>query len=208
MTSSLNPKKTALLFFDMLNRYVKDKSTNQVLPQQEHIVRNAVQLLETARKHDMMVAYAYANHRPDNRTSSKQITDTDVYMNPIPEGEPQRYKPGLFSGSWETQVIEELKPQETDYLIPKYRWSALFQTYFDLALRTRGVDTIIISGLATEVGVASTAYAARDMDYNVVMIEDACNALTPENQIFFMKHVFPRMARVRTTADVIRMINK
>src|SRR3989304_6653 len=54
---------------------------------------------------------------------------------------------GATDGSWEQQVIEELKPAPEDTIIPKYRWSTFHQTDFDLALRARGLDTIIISGI-------------------------------------------------------------
>lgn len=50
------------------------------------------------------------------------------------------------------QVIDELATAAGDDLIPKYRWSAFFQTYLDLALRARHIDTLIIAGGSTDVG--------------------------------------------------------
>ena len=50
-------------------------------------------------------------------------------------------------------MIPELEPNADDYHLPKHRWSAFFQTYLDLALRARKIDTVIISGGSTDVGV-------------------------------------------------------
>jgi ureidoacrylate peracid hydrolase len=76
-----------------------------------------------------------------------------------------------------------------------------------LALRSRGIDTIIISGGAVDVGVASTAYAARDLDYNVIIVRDACSNSYEDSMAAFMDTIFPRMARVRTTDQVLQMIS-
>ena len=83
-------------------------------------------------------------------------------MRAIDPNQPSVYKPIIAGGIWEAQVIDELAQAAEDYLIPKYRWSAFFQTYLDLALRTRKVGTLILCGSSTEIGIASTAYAARD----------------------------------------------
>ena len=105
--------------------------------------------------------------------------------------------------------LAELDPRPDDYYIVKYRWSAFYQTYLDLALRARGIDTVIISGGSTDVGVASTLYSGRDMDYNMIAVSDACGTSHDQRaHDTLMELVFPRMARVRTTDQVIAMIEK
>ena len=115
----------------------------------------------------------------------------------------------VIAGDKSSDVLAELEPNAEDYYIVKYRWSAFFQTYLDLALRTRGIDTIIISGGSTDVGVTSTLYSARDLDYNTIVASDACGTSHDQRaHDTLMELVFPRMARVRTTDQVIEMINK
>jgi nicotinamidase-related amidase len=70
------------------------------------------------------------------------------------------------------------------------------------------VDTLIISGGAVDVGVASTVYSARDHDYNIIVVRDACSNSHEDSMAAFMNTVFPRMARVRTTNQVLEMIEK
>ena len=77
----------------------------------------------------------------------------------------------------------------------------------DLALRAKKIDTIIISGGSTDVGVASTVFAGRDMDYNMIVARDACATNHDQRaHDVLMDLIFPRMARVRTTHQVLRMI--
>jgi nicotinamidase-related amidase len=200
----LDPGRTGLLFFDMLNGHVKkgDPGTRE---RYGPVIANAVRLLEAARRRGMLVAYAVANHRVDNATTAQLLRDTDNRLRPL-SGDERESRPVVAAGTWEAQVIDELAPRPEDYLVPKYRWSAFFQTYLDLALRTRGIDTIIISGGSTDVGVASTAFAARDLDYNLVIVRDACSSEEMDNHEQLMGRIFPRMGRVRTTDQVLAML--
>ena len=202
---NLDLARTALLFFDMLNGHVK-KNDPATKARYAPVIACAVRLLEAARSAGLVVMYAAADHRPDNATSAHLVTDTDNRLRPIPSGAALELKPVVAAGTWEAQVIDELKPQPQDYLVPKFRWSAFHQTYLDLALRSRNIDTLVIAGGSTDVGVASTAYAARDMDYSLVIVSDACTSPEEDNHRQFMQRIFPRMARVRTAAQVLRML--
>lgn len=202
---TLIPAHTALLFFDMLNGHVK-KDNPVTQARYKPIIAASSVVLQAARAHQVMVAYAAANHRADNATSGHTIRDTDGRMNPIPIDQKPDFHPTVAGGTWEAAVIDEIAPQPEDYVIPKYRWSAFYQTYLELALRTRQIDTIIIAGGSTDVGVASTAYSARDMDFNLVFVSDASGSPETDNHDQFMRRIFPRMGRVRTAAQVAEML--
>ena len=202
---NLDPARTALLFFDMLNGHVK-KNDAATKARYAPVIACAVRLLQAARRAGLVVMYAAADHRPDNATSAHLVTDTDNRLRPLAPGAPLERKPVVAAGTREAQVIDELKPQPQDYMIPKFRWSAFHQTYLDLALCSRNIDTLVISGGSTDVGVASTAYAARDLDYNLVIVSDACTSPEKDNHAQFMRRIFPRMARVRTAEEVVRML--
>ena len=203
--NELNLRKTGLLFFDMLNVYyhgAPEETRKRLKP----VVDNAVRLRDAARKASIPIFYGMANHRPDGEIRSLIVTDTDMRLRPWPNGDCNPSVHGATEGSWEQKVIEELKPAPEDYVIPKYRWSTFHQTYFDLALRSRGIDTIIISGGAVDVGVASTVYAARDLDYNIIVVRDACSNSYDDSMAAFMDKIFPRMGRVRSTDQVLELI--
>jgi ureidoacrylate peracid hydrolase len=205
--NQLDTKKTGLLFFDLLNVYYHG-APEETQKRMKPVVDNAVRLMDAARKASIPVFYAMANHRKDGQIRSMIVTDTDMRLRPWPNDDCSPTVHGATEGSWEQKVIDEIAPRPEDTIIPKYRWSTFHQTYFDLALRSRGIDTIIISGGAVDVGVASTVYAARDLDYNVIVVRDACSNSHEDSMAAFMNTVFPRMARVRSTDQVLEMIRK
>ena len=206
--NQIDLKKTAVLFFDLLNGYYHEASETSKA-RKKPMVDNATRLMRSARKADLPIFFAFGNHRPDLATSALTLTDTNNALQPWPDGIVRKVRLPAIAGESSSRVIPELDPQPDDYYIPKYRWSAFHQTYLDLALRARGIDCIIISGGSTEVGVASTIYAARDIDYNLVIVRDACGSGHSDHvNDIFMENVFPRMGRVRSTAEVLKMIEE
>lgn len=189
----LDPARTCLLLCDLLEGHVnKDPGTRKRL---DPVVANAEALLAAARRTDAMVAYAHADPRADWAT--RTIRDADERLAMLDAG-----------GGGEARVVRELAPEPGDYLVPKHRWSAFQGTYLDLALRARRIDTIVLCGASTDMAVASTAFAASDLDYNLVVVSDACTSPEQDNHLQFMRRVFPRMARVRTTGQVLDMLQE
>jgi len=203
-----DPKKTALLFFDILNGYYH-AAEPAAKARMKPWIDNAVRLMKAGREAGMPVFFAKGNHRPDSATSAVLQTDTDMGLRPWPDGVVKKGKMHVTGGDRSSEVIPELDPRPEDYHIPKYRWSAFYQTYLDLALRARGIDTVIISGGSSDVGVASTIFAGRDMDYNMLVVSDACGTSHDQRaHDLLMTLIFPRMARVRTTDQTLQMIQE
>jgi len=202
VSERLDAARTALLLFDLLKGHVdKDEAARARFAP---VVANAAALLAAVRAAGAVVVYANADHRADRTTSARTLRDTDNRLRPLRPGEPDL--PLLTGGTEETRVVEELAPRPEDVVVPKQRWSAFHGTYLDLALRTKRVDTIILAGGSTDVGIASTAFAARDFDYNLVIAADACTSPEQDNHEQLMRRIFPRMARVRSTQQVLAML--
>jgi ureidoacrylate peracid hydrolase len=201
-------KKTVLLFFDTLNGYYHGGDA-AAKARMKLWVDNAVRLMKAGREAGMPIFFAKGNHRADNATSTLLLTDTNNSLKPWPNGEVTKGKMHVVAGDKSSDVIPELDPRPDDYYIPKYRWSAFHQTYLDLALRSRSIDTIIISGGSTDVGVTSTVYSGRDLDYNMIVVRDACGTSHDQRaHDVLMDLIFPRMSRVRTTDQVLEMIQQ
>jgi nicotinamidase-related amidase len=204
MDERLDPARSCLLVFDLLEGHVnKDAATRARF---RPVLAHAGALLAAARASGVMVAYAHADHRADRATSARTRRDTDNRLRPLRAGDLASDLPAITGGTPEARIVPELAPQAADYLIPKHRWSAFHGTYLDLALRARGADTLILCGGSTDVGVAATAFAARDLDYNLVIVCDACTSPEADNHAQFMRRIFPRMGRVRTAAQVLAML--
>ena len=90
MSERLDPGRTALLFFDMLNGHVR-KDDAATKSRYAPVIAAAVRLLEAARRSGVVVMYAAAHHRPDNASSAHLLTDTDNRLRPIPAGAPPSF---------------------------------------------------------------------------------------------------------------------
>jgi nicotinamidase-related amidase len=93
-------------------------------------------------------------------------------------------------------------PQSSDLVITKRQWGAFYGTELDLQLRRRGVRCIVLGGIATNIGVESTARAAAEHGYELVIAEDLCTSMSAEMHAFSIKHIMPRLARVSATHSI------
>ena len=193
----LHPARTGLVVFDMLECYRPKIEASGVI----ETVRS---LADDCRERGVPIFFARADHRDDGMDANPTLTDVTPEFEPWPGGR-QRFT--HTHSRAEFGVIAELSPQPEDYDVPKHRWSAFFETHLRLSTQSRGIDTIMIVGGSTHVGVASTAFSARDMGYQVVVIRDGVTGYEPQRS-FFVDHVFPRMCRVRTAAESIAMLNR
>ncbi len=94
-------------------------------------------------------------------------------------------------------------PHPADLHVVKHTWGAFHGTGLDGALRERGIDTVVLGGIATNFGVESTARAADEHDYRVVSVSDAMTGLDAHAHEFALDYVLPRLGPVVTTADVL-----
>jgi nicotinamidase-related amidase len=92
----------------------------------------------------------------------------------------------------------------SDLIITKRHWGAFHGTELDLQLRRRGIRRIVLGGIATNIGVESTARSAFEHGYELVIPEDLCSSLSPETHAFSFQHILPRLARI-TTAEAITL---
>ncbi len=93
-----------------------------------------------------------------------------------------------------------------DVVITKRQWSAFHGTELDLQLRRRGIDTVIVSGIATNFGVEATVRDAFSHNYAPVVPEDAVSSMSAEMHRFSIDNILPRLARIRPTAEIIETI--
>jgi nicotinamidase-related amidase len=110
--------------------------------------------------------------------------------------------PGAPPAHWLADT-PELPPQPGDIHIIKRQWGAFYGTELDLQLRRRGIRTLVLAGIATSIGVESTARCAWELGYDIVFAEDATSGPDAAMHVNSFEKVFPRLGRVRKTADVL-----
>lgn len=202
---ALHPDNTALVLFDALHGYLHPSDPQKrAFLEERNILKNLQRLLAGARQAGLTVFYPSGAHAADGSDTVARLTDTDMDLNPI--GADQPIRPRFHKGAKDSEIAAELAPAPGDVVVPKNRWSSFFQTNFELQLRVRGLDTIVIAGGSTDVGIASTVYAARDLDLGIVVVRDCCYSMRGDNNAFFMDRVFPRMGRVMTVDEAVKLM--
>ena len=94
-----------------------------------------------------------------------------------------------IAGTEGAKVIPELEVCESDYIVPKRRYSGFFHTDLDLLLRELGVNTVVLTGLHTHMCVRHTAADAYQLGYDVVAIKDATNSFTAEDYEYGLSYL-------------------
>lgn len=127
----------------------------------------------------------------------------DALKQPVDQAPP--LPPQLPDHWWD--IPAELDHQPSDILITKRQWNAFYGTELDLQLRRRGIDTIVLGGIVTGIGVESTARAGWEQGYGQVLVEDMMSAPNPDHHAFSVGTILPRLGRVRSTAAVLTALS-
>jgi nicotinamidase-related amidase len=196
----LEPGRTVLCVFDLLETYRPSAESAGVIP----TVRR---LVDGCRDRGVVVAWARADHRADGLDLARCLSDLDGKHRAFGPDHPRPQTPPAGQGDPRYRALAELGQRPDDVDVPKHRWSALEGTCLLPTMRARGADTLLLVGGSTHVGVAATAYAARDLDLQVVVVRDGLTGQEPQRS-FFADEVFPRVCRVRSTDEVLAALDR
>ncbi len=185
----LDPEHTALVVIDLQKGIVG-------MPAAPHdtaaVVAKAAVLADACRARGAFVVLVHVGPSADGRDGLRPLVDQ-----PAPWPSPP---PG-----WD-EIVPELGPRDGDHVLRKRQWGAFYGTDLDLQLRRRGIGTIILCGISTNLGVESTARDAYERGYQQVFVEDACSARAAEDHAFVFRTVFPRIGRVRQAEEVLQAL--
>jgi nicotinamidase-related amidase len=206
MTPTVNPEKSAIILIDLQNDVVRGSGpfygdlAEQV--RSKRVIESASRLADGARSAGAAVFFVTVIRRRDYLDVADQATQLTV----TGAGKPARQQVSLVEGTRGAQLVDELRPQSADYVLVKKRRSAFRATELDLLLRARGIDTLFVGGVATDLGVENTVREAWDRDYNIVVVEDICVASPRSAHEYAIHTVFPRMARILTVNEVLEVL--
>jgi nicotinamidase/pyrazinamidase len=149
--------KPAIIVVDMLKDNLKESPRNPYAQVGKTIIPNLQKLLKEGRKRGYPIIFACDSF----------LKDDFIFKS--------RLKVHSIRGTKGAEVIDDLKPEPTDVILPKRRFSAFFKTDLDQTLRVLGVDTIIVTGITTEVCVLMTVMDGLSHDFSAILLED-CSA--------------------------------
>ncbi|MFC1416146.1 isochorismatase family protein [Streptacidiphilus cavernicola] len=180
--------RTALVLIDLQNGLFGASSTPYTVP---GVVERSVELADAFRGHGLPVVLVRVTGAAD---AVPGRTDTPSPGRARPEG-------------WD-QIVADLSGHPGDITVTKRNWGAFHGTDLDLQLRRRGVTQIVLGGIATSIGVESSARAAHEHGYHVTLATDAMTDLSPEAHRNSIERIFPRLGESGSTAEIIELLAK
>ncbi len=184
MTATTLDPKTALVVIDLQNGIVALPLAHQPGP----VVEQSVKLLDAFRAKKLPVVLVNVAGMAPGRNE-------------------QPHSGGELPADW-ADLIPELKQQPSDLLVTKRSWCAFTGTDLDARLKAAGVTQIVLCGIATSIGVESTARVAHALGYNVTLVRDAMADLKAEAHEHSFKVIFPRLGETTTTQEVIALLDR
>lgn len=189
------PNNTLLLVMDMVNDLVHPEGPNGEKGygpevKSRDIVTKTAQAIVKARAAGVRVGFVRIGFSPDYRECPP---DSPIFS--------KAREAGLFKlGTWGTDVHPDLGPRESDFDIVKHRVSPFYGTALEPILRANAIGRLVMCGVSTNAVVQSGVREAHDRDYDCVLLEDCCAALTDEEHQLAIKSL-NRFCTVTTEAE-------
>lgn len=172
LEAKVSPQNSALLVIDVQNDFIAQggfaDKVGWALEYNQLAVENLKALLAAARRAGVPVIFVKSNY-------------DDIFLSlPMRERNERRglRMPRCIRGTWGAEFYE-VQPEAEDAIVTKHRYSAFVDTELNAVLRALNVQTLILTGVYTEVCVESTARDGYFLDYYVVIVSD-CSATTSE----------------------------
>lgn len=183
---TLDSKTTALVLIDLQRGIVGMQTAPHAAAD---VVKNAVELAKQFRKKGALVVLVHVDPGPNGELFPRVTAD-------VPRQFPQ------MPANW-TEIVPELGPEAGDVVVTKHQPSAFYGTDLEIHLTRRGIRTIVLGGISTDIGVEATARAAQERGLDQILVEDAMTAREADLHTHAVTRFFPTIGRVRTTRDVL-----
>ncbi|WP_243787687.1 hydrolase [Saccharopolyspora gloriosae] len=158
------------------------------------VVSRSAELAEAFRRHGAPVVLVRVSFAADGADAAPGRTDAPGRTGSPPEG-------------WDV-IVDELAGHPEDIVVTKRNWGAFHGTDLDVQLRRRDITQIVLGGIATSLGVESTARAAHEHGYHVALATDAMTDLDADAHHNSIKRIFPRLGQSATTAEIIDLLTR
>jgi nicotinamidase-related amidase len=114
---------------------------------------------------------------------------------------------GAPAAGW-SDLVPELNRQPSDHAVTKRTWGAFSKTDLEAHLQQLGITQIVIAGVATSIGVESTARQAHELGFNVTLAVDAMTDLNPDAHANSVQRIFPRLGETGTAREIVDLLER
>ena len=162
-------------------------------------IEKTQQVLKAGRNSSMFIAYVNAAHRPGY---------PEMPASPSPMSEGLKTAKAFLKGTWGAEIIDELKPLENEIIVINPAMSGFIYSDLELLLRNRGISRIVLTGIATNWVIESTARDAFNRGYSVYTLSDCCNSPIEEAHNYCIRNTLPILGSVIDSKSFIKALKK
>lgn len=199
---SFKKENCALLIIDMQNAFIhKEGSLSKMgldTSRTSIVIEPIKQLKDKFKAVNRPVIYIQHTHRRDR-------VDAGLIAKVFP---PIMDLGHCFDGSWDGDFIDELKPNDDDFIIKKNRFSAFYNTKLEEILRGLDIETLVVTGIATNICVESTIRDAFYRDFNVFVPREATASYTIEQEQGALGNFEFAFARIKSLEEILIELEK
>lgn len=183
MSITLLDHHTALIVIDLQKGIVSAPTVHPL----SGIIQQASTLAQAFRRRALPVVLVAVTGVPGGRT------------------EQTRSGGGSHSADW-ADIVPELNQQPTDHIVRKQTWGAFTGTNLEQHLRALSVTQVVLAGVATSIGVESTARQAHELGFNVSLVTDAMTDINSDAHSNSITRIFPRLGETGTTKEIMALL--
>jgi len=163
----VEPAHTALVVWDVQNGLVSS------IYNREEFLKYLRMILDAARANGIPILYTKITPLPTGYESPWRLY---TQMKRAGLDDPAELKPFMVPGSEQAEIHSDVAPLDNDVVLNKYTTSVFIGTSFELLMRTANIETIIFTGISTDVGVASSARDSSSRGFFTVVVEDCVSS--------------------------------
>lgn len=190
VTYTIKNESTAILVVDMLNDFLTPGG-KMVLEGGDALFEPINNLLTEGRSKGIPIIYVNDSHRVSLRLD-REFTKRAEHC---------------IDGTWGAEVVEELSPQQEDFIVKKSRFSGFFETDLDLTLKDLKIETVIVVGVVTNICVRSTIHDAFFRGYQVIVPEDCVMATGEREQESSLYDIQTHFGEVSDSKRIIELFH-
>jgi ureidoacrylate peracid hydrolase len=209
LINKLSPAHTALLVIDMQNDFIAEgglvERSGRDVSAAQNLADRLPYFIGDARRFGVLVVFVRNVY-----SSERNFYLSDAWLEQAARKQSGGYTryPVCADGAWESEYYGKIRPEPGDPIVTKHRYNAFHGTDLDIILRASAIRTVVVTGVATDVCVASTGREAFMRDYYAVIVDDGTATFSPEDHTAALRNFDRYFGEVSTIAEITAIWRK
>lgn len=162
------------MVMDMQNCFC-EKGGSLFCPRHTKIIKPMAKFIDKMRAKGVQIIYTQDWHNLKNQGKHYKQSE--------------KWGAHCLAGTKDAAILDELKPHKGDYIVKKETYSAFYKTGLENYLKRKKIDTILFTGVLTNVCVMHTSFDAAMRDYRIIVLSDLTEAINQKHKTYALEHI-------------------